>query len=76
MVSGAEGEGARAGVDFEVVPDRASAIAAAIAEARSGDVVLLAGKGHEATLERADETLPWDEAAQARRALRETSGET
>jgi UDP-N-acetylmuramoyl-L-alanyl-D-glutamate--2,6-diaminopimelate ligase len=73
MVKGAEGEGARAGVDFEVVPDRASAITAAIAEARSGDVVLLAGKGHEATLERADETLPWDEAAQARRALREAA---
>ena len=32
-------------------------------------VVLLAGKGHEATLERAAETLPWDEAGEARRWL-------
>jgi len=31
--------------------------------------VLLAGKGHETTLERADATLPWDEAAEARAAL-------
>lgn len=54
---------------FRVVPDRAEAIRQAIAEALPGDVVLLAGKGHERTLERADETLSWDEAAEARRWL-------
>ena len=32
-------------------------------------IVLLAGKGHERTLERAHETLPWDEVQEARAAL-------
>lgn len=32
---------------FDVIPDRRDAIRKAIAEARPGDVVILAGKGHE-----------------------------
>ena len=32
---------------YEVIADRREAIAAAIAAARAGDVVLIAGKGHE-----------------------------
>ena len=48
----------------------ARAIALAFDLARPGDTVILAGKGHERTLERADATLPWDEAALARRLLR------
>jgi UDP-N-acetylmuramoyl-L-alanyl-D-glutamate--2,6-diaminopimelate ligase len=51
------------------VPDRRDAIAAAIAAAAPGDLVLLAGKGHESTLERGGETLPWNEAEEARRHL-------
>ena len=54
---------------FTRIPDRSEAIAAAITEARNGDLVLLAGKGHESTLERGDEALPWDEAAEARKHL-------
>ncbi|MDZ7801294.1 MAG: UDP-N-acetylmuramyl-tripeptide synthetase [Trueperaceae bacterium] len=69
MVEGARGAGGRPGDDVRVVPDRREAIRTAVALARPGDVVLLAGKGHEATLERADEVLPWDEASEARRAL-------
>ena len=42
------------------------AIAAAFERARPGDVVLLAGKGHEPTILYADHALPWDEAAVAR----------
>jgi UDP-N-acetylmuramoyl-L-alanyl-D-glutamate--2,6-diaminopimelate ligase len=38
--------------------------------ARAGDVVLLAGKGHEKTMEGADGDVPWDEAAVARAGLR------
>jgi UDP-N-acetylmuramoyl-L-alanyl-D-glutamate--2,6-diaminopimelate ligase len=52
-----------------LIPDRREAIGAAITAARPGDLVLLAGKGHERTLERATETLPWDEAAVAREFL-------
>jgi UDP-N-acetylmuramoyl-L-alanyl-D-glutamate--2,6-diaminopimelate ligase len=51
------------------LPDRRDAIAAAVAAAAPGDLVLLAGKGHESTLERGHEALPWDEAAEARRHL-------
>lgn len=54
---------------YSCVADRAEAISAAVALAAAGDTVVLAGKGHERTLERAHETLPWDEVAEARRAL-------
>ena len=33
--------------DFAVIPDRKNAIEYAIATAREGDIILLAGKGHE-----------------------------
>lgn len=46
--------------------DRSEAIRQAVGLARPGDVVLLAGKGVERTLERADGTVPWDEEQVAR----------
>jgi len=54
---------------IEVLHDRAAAIHAAIGAARPGDVVLLAGKGHEQTIERHGRDEPWDEVAAARSAL-------
>ena len=45
---------------------RREAIAAAIAEAREGDIVLLAGKGHEQGQVLADRTVPFDDVAVAR----------
>ncbi len=63
--------GAAEGRRFERVPDRAAAIARAVALAEQGDVVLIAGKGHEPTIERADGSYPWDDAEAAREALRE-----
>jgi UDP-N-acetylmuramoyl-L-alanyl-D-glutamate--2,6-diaminopimelate ligase len=61
-----------AGVDGEikVEPDRAAAIERAIAEAGYGDVVLIAGKGHEQGQEFADRTIPFDDREVARDALR------
>ena len=44
-----------------VEPDRRSAIAAAIALARPGDLVLVAGKGHETTQEIGADLLPFDD---------------
>ena len=41
----------------------------AFARARPGDLVLLAGKGHEPTILYADHALPWDEATVARELL-------
>jgi UDP-N-acetylmuramoyl-L-alanyl-D-glutamate--2,6-diaminopimelate ligase len=54
---------------YAVELDRASAIATAIAEAKVGDVVLLAGKGHEPYQERAGVQYPFLDADHAARAL-------
>jgi UDP-N-acetylmuramoyl-L-alanyl-D-glutamate--2,6-diaminopimelate ligase len=54
----------------EVEPDRAAAIAKALEEAREGDVVVIAGKGHEQGQEFADRTIPFDDREVAREALR------
>jgi UDP-N-acetylmuramoyl-L-alanyl-D-glutamate--2,6-diaminopimelate ligase len=53
-----------------VEPDRATAIALAIGAAEAGDVVLIAGKGHEAAQVVGDRTLPFDDRDVARTALR------
>jgi UDP-N-acetylmuramoyl-L-alanyl-D-glutamate--2,6-diaminopimelate ligase len=49
--------------------DRAKAIARAVGAAKPGDVVLIAGKGHEPYQEIAGRKLPFDDLDQARRAL-------
>ena len=54
-----------------VDPDRASAIRAAISAAASGDVVLIAGKGHETTQVIGDEVIPFDDREVARGVLME-----
>jgi UDP-N-acetylmuramoyl-L-alanyl-D-glutamate--2,6-diaminopimelate ligase len=56
--------------DVEVEPDRAAAIARAVGLAEPGDVVVIAGKGHEQGQEFADRTLPFDDREVAREALR------
>jgi UDP-N-acetylmuramoyl-L-alanyl-D-glutamate--2,6-diaminopimelate ligase len=68
---GAEEAGCRRGRDLLLIPDRPEAIRRAFAAARPGDVVLLAGKGHEKTIEMAGGDVAWDEALEARRALLE-----
>jgi UDP-N-acetylmuramoyl-L-alanyl-D-glutamate--2,6-diaminopimelate ligase len=55
--------------ECEVEPDRAKAIAAAIAAAGEADVLLLAGKGHEAVQEIGGKRLPFSDAAVAAAAL-------
>jgi UDP-N-acetylmuramoyl-L-alanyl-D-glutamate--2,6-diaminopimelate ligase len=52
-----------------VEPDRAAAIALAVGRARRGDVVLVAGKGHEQGQYIAGEVLPFDDREVVRRAL-------
>lgn len=52
-----------------IEPDRASAIHAAIAEARPGDVVLIAGKGHETYQVLKDRTIHFDDREVAREVL-------
>jgi UDP-N-acetylmuramoyl-L-alanyl-D-glutamate--2,6-diaminopimelate ligase len=54
----------------QVEPDRAAAIALAIEAAEEGDVVVIAGKGHEQGQELGDRTIPFDDREVARDALR------
>ncbi len=54
--------------------DRAAAIASAIAEAAPGDVVLVAGKGHEPYQEIAGVKHPFEDAAVVRDCLRQRTG--
>ena len=61
---------AGAGAPLEVELDRRAAIGAAIAAARPGDLVLIAGKGHEATQTIGDRVLPFDDREVAREILR------
>jgi UDP-N-acetylmuramoyl-L-alanyl-D-glutamate--2,6-diaminopimelate ligase len=53
----------------EVEPDRAKAIALAMTKARAGDIVVIAGKGHEKTQTIGKQVLPFDDVAVAREAL-------
>ncbi len=52
-----------------IEPDRRNAIAVALQIARPGDVVLIAGKGHETTQTVGDLQLPFDDRAVARDVL-------
>jgi UDP-N-acetylmuramoyl-L-alanyl-D-glutamate--2,6-diaminopimelate ligase len=69
IVAGAVGE-------VEVEPDRREAIARAIELAEEGDVVVIAGKGHEQGQQFADRTLPFDDRDVAREALRRLGAPT
>ena len=58
------------GDSAEVEPDRRRAIERAIGAAGEGDVIVIAGKGHEQGQEFADRTFPFDDREVAREALR------
>jgi len=61
----------KTGGKYLIEPDREKAIAIAVGEASAGDIVLLAGKGHETEQILADRTIAWDDGEMARLALRE-----
>ena len=60
----------KSGVKYSVEVDRRKAIALAIGEARPGDIVLLAGKGHEKVQVTREGPAPFDDLEVARGALR------
>ena len=57
--------------NHEVIVDRRAAIRRAVAMAGPGDIVLVAGKGHEGYQEFADRKIPFDDVAESASALRE-----
>jgi UDP-N-acetylmuramoyl-L-alanyl-D-glutamate--2,6-diaminopimelate ligase len=65
IARGAEAAGKRRGQDLQLIADRRAAIETAFEAARPGDVVVLAGKGHETTIAGPDGDQPWDEVAVA-----------
>ena len=62
------------GIPYDVVLDRAQAIEKAVLEARAGDVVLIAGKGHEDYQIIGTKKRSFDDRVEARRALARRRG--
>ena len=72
IASGAIKAGKKEGKNLFLILNREEAIGFAMTQASSpDDVVVLLGKGHELTIERADGVYPWNEAEVARAALKE-----
>ncbi|HET9879692.1 MAG TPA: UDP-N-acetylmuramoyl-L-alanyl-D-glutamate--2,6-diaminopimelate ligase [Candidatus Limnocylindria bacterium] len=69
IAAGARAAGARDGESLEVIDDRRAAIGRAVEVAGEGDVILLAGKGHEESIFYGTAKLPWDDRQVAREAL-------
>ena len=59
---------------YRLIPDREEAIATAIAQAEPGDVVVIAGKGHETTQTLRDRKIDFDDRLVAASALRGRNG--
>ncbi len=59
------------GRGYVIIPDRAMAIREALSLAQRGDMVVIAGKGHETYQILGDRTIPFDDRQVAREALRE-----
>ena len=69
IAEGARSAGARDGTNLWVIDDRRAAIAHAIGLAEAGDMILLAGKGHEGSIFYDNEKRWWDEREVARQEL-------
>ncbi len=76
MSSGARSKGGVEGTSFFRVPDRGEAIRLGICLARSGDVVMACGKGHEQSMCFSTTEYPWDDRIAMRAAISEHIGIT
>ncbi|GAA2249891.1 UDP-N-acetylmuramoyl-L-alanyl-D-glutamate--2,6-diaminopimelate ligase [Streptomyces atrovirens] len=74
MLHGAASVPAHERGEVQVFEDRAAAIAAAVARARPGDTVLVAGKGHEQGQDIAGVVRPFDDRQVLREAIKKTQG--
>lgn len=75
IAAGAEEKGKQRGRDLFLVHDREEAIAFALNRAYQNDTVLILGKGHEKTIERADGEHPWHEIETTRQLLKKLNKE-
>ncbi len=71
IASGAKESGKKLDRDLYKILDREEAIRFTLAQAKRGDTVMLLGKGHEKTIERADGEHPWNEIELTEKILRE-----
>ncbi len=69
IAAGAAEAGKARDKNLFLVHDRSEAIAFAVQQAGQGDTVMLLGKGHEKTIERASGEEPWNEFAEAKKAI-------
>jgi UDP-N-acetylmuramoyl-L-alanyl-D-glutamate--2,6-diaminopimelate ligase len=69
IAGGAESASKKLDKDIFLIHDRSEAIQYAINLAKKADTVLILGKGHEKTIERADGEHRWDEIGTTKRAL-------
>ncbi len=61
----------KAGGKYVIIPDRAKAVNYAVKLAEKGDILILAGKGHEEYMKIGDEKIPFSERQEVLRALKE-----
>ena len=61
----------KSGARYSVEPDRKKAIGLALAEAKSGDIVLVAGKGHEKTQTTREGVFPFDDVQVVQKTLQQ-----
>ena len=61
----------RSGTKYKTEPDRKAAIALAVREAHAGDIVLIAGKGHEKVQVTRAGAVPFDDVETAQKVLRD-----
>jgi UDP-N-acetylmuramoyl-L-alanyl-D-glutamate--2,6-diaminopimelate ligase len=74
MAVGARSQGGREDETFRRIPDRGEAIRYATTIAKSGDIVLACGKGHEQSMCFGHVEYPWDDRTALRAALAERLG--
>ena len=71
IAAGAKKGGKTENANLFIVTDRPKAIRFAFGMAKKGDIVLLLGKGHENSIIYKDRVMPYDEIAEAKKALAE-----
>ncbi len=71
IAAGARKQGKADNENLFITPDRPTAIRQAFKMAKKGDIVLLLGKGHENSIIYKDRVMPYDEIAEAKKALAE-----